>query len=422
MKYHTNEKNQPKRTSNVIVKMPEIKTSTFKNTSKVNILNFKQQFDEQTEVLNEVTKKHTEQSKAMKEKILSTSGKSKAKNGKKSKLSPHKSLLREQLKQQLEEQRKLLQVQQEIFEKANKAQNDIYELLAKLGDDEDENDEEENESVESEEVEKQSPKPELRSRKQPVTQNAAVKHEEYSEVYLQDENFDNITEYITPNDEIIIQDNDNIDQQLLLNDGYILLNEEHTSDGIVEPNDQNVVVVVRSEEGDEEYELIEVIDEHAETDPLQMIDNPDIDFEIVGSDSNGVHCRIISNETNDVYSEQEDKKALKMPVKVDVGKIPMKYFQKSTKDESKAKTNDSSEKLLNKSVHKSEKQIGEDIQKIVQNAVPTEDSKFECPMCHEFVSNRYSLGPHILRLHSKQKNKICPHCDRAFTCTGDLTR
>lgn len=73
--------------------------------------------------------------------------------GKKSKNSPKKSLLREQLKLQLETQRELLRVQQEIFEKANKAQNDIFKLISVLGDDDEDSEEEEKEADEEEEEE-----------------------------------------------------------------------------------------------------------------------------------------------------------------------------------------------------------------------------------------------------------------------------
>lgn len=59
-----------------------------------------------------------------------------------------KTLLREQLKLQLETQRELLRVQQEIFEKANKAQSDIFKLISVLGDEDD--DDEDDEEVEEE--------------------------------------------------------------------------------------------------------------------------------------------------------------------------------------------------------------------------------------------------------------------------------
>lgn len=100
---------------------------------------YKQQIARQMEVLNEVQKKHVEQSTVI-ERTLAKQRKVKQDEkpkGKKTKLSPGKAFLREQLRIQMEAQRQLLQVQQQIFEKANKAQDDIYKLIAKLGDDDD---------------------------------------------------------------------------------------------------------------------------------------------------------------------------------------------------------------------------------------------------------------------------------------------
>lgn len=161
-----------------------------------------------------------------------------------------------------------------------------------------------------------------------------------------------------------------------------------------------------------------------------------------------MHCRIVSNDNAMIEEieyvevqndDDEEEQQRKVPIKLEVDKlqkIAQKHFKrqheggigKTNKSDKLATasedTDDASSetKVLNTTIHKSEKQTNEYISKIVQNAIPTEDNKFQCPICMEFVSNRYSLGPHILRLHSKQKSKICQYCDRSFTCTGDLTR
>lgn len=70
----------------------------------------------------------------------------------------------------------------------------------------------------------------------------------------------------------------------------------------------------------------------------------------------------------------------------------------------------------------SEDEVNEYIQRLIQGAEEDEDGKFTCPLCEEKFTNRYSIGPHVQRVHCKQKTKKCMFCDRAFTCTGDLTR
>lgn len=208
--------------------------------------------------------------------------------------------------------------------------------------------------------------------------------------------------------------------------------------GLLSTNgDQNVVVVVQTEEGDEEFELLEVdeTDEFKVEDvnPLaECTDNNGIEFvtpddfeqsmrlEIVAAEDESLHYRIVASDNGDESKQFTIKKRTplaKQPVRLDTESIidVLPKEEKPTNDEN------SSNNLLNEK-HSSAKNTNEYVQKVIQEAAPNDDNKFSCPICGEVVSNRYSLGPHILRIHAKQKNKICPHCDRAFTCTGDLTR
>lgn len=366
-----------------------------KSEKKINILNYKQQIEKQKEVLNQ-------QSTVIKQQQLITTKSKK-------KLSPTKSLLREQLKIQLEAQKKLLQVQQEIFEKANKAQNEIYELLAKLGDDEEEEEVRE-EYLETDDVQIAD------LQMAPIMDETTYVKNEMKRSIAET----SVTDAILSQEEFYVTEDYEINDPITTVNEYVVLNQD-TAEGIEQPDDQNVFVVVRSDEGDEEYELVEIVEDQLFN---QNVDNNEFDLEIVGADNEGVHCRIVADTTDGEDVSINDSKSQKTPVKVDVGKISMisqNHLKKLQSDVEKTRKGTENDKVLNKSI-KSTRLSNEYIQKAVQNAKQTDDNKFECPICKEVVSNRYSLGPHILRLHSKQKSKVCPHCDRAFTCTGDLTR
>lgn len=389
-------------------------------------------------------------------------------NPKRAKVSPKKQRLREQLKQQLAAQQKLLQVQQEIFEKTSKAQQDIFNLIAKLGDDDEEYDDDinddEEESIAEDEAETSG-----------QIDIGNVKFEDKShpsEVYFEDPSVSELIISDTPNETYEYYPTENYggleEQYMADEDGNItVMNADGTilgGDGDVEMpqhgQQQSVTVLVRSDEGVEEFELVELDDDAGVGGA-----GGGIDFEVIGQDTNSMHCRIVSNENAnfeeieyvEVQAEQDeqllqpiDKDSFrKQPIKLEMDKLQQiaqkrfKWQQKnintignnSRSDTTVAETiaaaahneatdeaTGSETKVLNTTIHRSEKQTNEYIAKVVQNAVPTEDNKFQCPICMELVSNRYSLGPHILRLHSKQKSKICQYCDRSFTCTGDLTR
>lgn len=362
-----------------------------KHDPKTKILNYKKQLDV---IQQSLDKKSTKQA-----------------NKKKQKASPTKHKLREQLKTQLAAQQKLLQVQQEIFEKTSKAQKDIFELIAKLGDDESEADDPDDDQDDGE------------SEAEP---NAAtdggtmdeVKNESHGEVYYP--NVEQSELIVAENPEEYAYYPDNYDQQLIPDENnYVLINDQNQE---IVQDDQALMVIVRSGDDEEEFELIDVVEEQLyDNDPFDQVDNG-INFEVVGQENNSVHCRIVGNEETQEEIEYVDVQLEKVPVKLEVGKIQEIAQKRFYKQDEEKKSDENNSKVLNNSIHKSEKNTNEYIQKVVQNSVPTDDNKFECPICHELVSNRYSLGPHILRLHSKQKSKICQYCDRSFTCTGDLTR
>lgn len=387
-------------------------------------------------------------------------------NPKRAKVSPKKQRLREQLKQQLAAQQKLLQVQQEIFEKTSKAQQDIFNLIAKLGDDDDEDEDEINDDEES------MPEDEADTSGQIDIGNVKFEDKSHpSEVYFEDPSVSELIISDTPNETYEYYPTENYggleEQYVADEDGNItVMNADGTilGGGDVEMpqhgQQQSVTVLVRSDEGVEEFELVELDDQMGDDAGGSV--GGGIDFEVIGQDTNSMHCRIVSNENAnfeeieyvEVQTEQDEQllqpidkdNSRKQPIKLEMDKIQQiaqkrfKWQQKNIGNNSKSDTTvaeaiaaatgdevtdeatGSETKVLNTTIHRSEKQTNEYIAKVVQNAVPTEDNKFQCPICMELVSNRYSLGPHILRLHSKQKSKICQYCDRSFTCTGDLTR
>lgn len=352
-------------------------------------------------------------------------------------VSPRKQRLREQLNKQLAIQQKLVQVQQEIMEKTSKAQQNIFKLISKLGDDDDDDDSNggEDDGNVADQIE-----------------IGNVKFEDelnQSDVYIEDPNVS----------ELIVNDNVNEmyeylpgsgqeEQYIVDDEGQIIMNVAAAGAVSAVGDIHANMVVVETEDGDEEYELVDIEEEPICGDSgvgqFENIENG-IDFEVIEQDTNSMHCRIVPNEMNieeieyvEVQTDQDEQQPMvsedirKLPIKLEVDKlqqIAQKRFKWQQQGASgKGGKSDGAEALaseatvLNTTIHKSEKQTNEYISKVVQNAIPTDDNKFECPICMELVSNRYSLGPHILRLHSKQKSKICQYCDRSFTCTGDLTR
>lgn len=405
LRSHTDKMSSIERPTNITVVSKKPPTSS---TKTMNISTYKKQIEKQKETIHQNTTVIKKSLAKQNSKTLKT----------KRKLSPAKTLLREQLKIQLETQRKLLQVQQEIFEKANKAQNDIYDLLAKLGDEDD--DDKREESTDSEVEEEQNFE---------EIETMCTKEEDldtFSEIEIQDTKPLSgriAAETIVPEEEYFVTENYEVFDPSLTEDvSCVYLNQELNTENITQPTlDQNVVVVVRSDDGDEEFELVEIVEDQYEG--AVVNENNEFNLEIVGTDTDGVHCRIVSDPVaeditlNEVKSPSSSSTA-KAPVKLDVGKISFKY-----KKESETETcEDKNEVVFNEKINKTQNVSNDYIQKMVQSAVQTADNKYECPICKEVVSYKYSLGPHILRLHANSKKKICPHCDRGFTCTGDLTR
>lgn len=365
---------------------------------------------------------------------------------KKSSISPSKAALRDQLKQQLEIQQQLLRMQQEIFEKANKAQSDIFKLLSELNNDSDEIQEEDSELEEEEEMEQiedapQNEEDSMRSSlgnrskaHSPTAKNTKAikrierakldtKHELLSPCGTDSAENDETTFvlYVEPGEEDegqaeetqaprqYIPEADVIDVPLQVIEDNPELFENPSDDGIM-------VLVQNENEESEAYELIEVYEPNASQ--KQPDDDDQIHFEIVDGDSEeNIRCRVVPAKNKP--AQKPEKKAVKAPIKVltDLDAIPLPAIVKKEKPEEEVSIN----KVLNRA-RLSEKEAKDFIQKMVHEAKPDEEGKFRCTLCSEVVSNRYSLGPHIIRVHSKQRSKICPYCDRAFACTGDLTR
>lgn len=196
-----------------------------------------------------------------------------------------------------------------------------------------------------------------------------------------------------------------------------------------ETEDQNdVTVVVLQSDGDaEEYELYEIYDE-CTTDKIKN-DEEQLHYEIVEGDDQNIHCRVVNTSHSYQLDEHVDyieptrssrlntKKNSRQPVQIDLPQVNVpEPVGVGELDEKQSEAD-----LLNKS-NMSEKDLHEFIQTMIHSAEPNDEGKYVCSLCKETVSNRYSLGPHVMRVHSKQRNKVCPFCDRAFTCTGDLTR
>lgn len=347
---------------------------------------------------------------------------------KKSSISPSKSALREQLKKQLEIQQQLLRMQQQIFEKANQAQSDIFKLLSELNEDSDANEEEETEEepMETEETGNTAIAHDPSSRNE-ITEVARKEKTESTHERSFDLDTDAPANELKP----IMKDSNSYFLYMENNDAIQIINSDHLPESdtidvplqVIEDDsmlyenqaDDGMVVLVQNENDESEaYELLEVYDPNTG----ERDNDNQLHFEIVDGDSEeNMRCRVVPGKTKPI--EKPEKTSQKVPIKVltDLDSIPLPAIAKKEKPEKEVSIN----KVLNRS-RLSEKEAKEFIQKIVHEAAPDADGKFKCTLCDETVSNRYSLGPHIIRVHSKQRSKICPYCDRAFACTGDLTR
>lgn len=256
---------------------------------------------------------------------------------------PKRKVLREKLKKQLQVQQELLQVQQEIFMKANQAQNDILKLIADLDDDD------EMETVEEEEQ------------------------------YVEDPN-------------VVVED------ASLLNPIDIVDIKEFVSEN-EPPHDENIYVIMGTDDGDEEYELIEVDEEEP--------DKPEVCLEVYANDGDNMGYRIVEQESTKPVAKKSRRK-----------ENPAASTRKQQSNQSMTRVIVGDEELLAMSAD----EVAEYVQQVVQSVEVDEEGRFACPLCEEKFTNRYSVGPHLQRIHCKQKSKECPYCYRAFTCTGDLTR
>lgn len=58
----------------------------------------------------------------------------------------------------------------------------------------------------------------------------------------------------------------------------------------------------------------------------------------------------------------------------------------------------------------------------IRSSTANVDAKYQCNECDVSAKTKMLLCVHYMRVHLKQKNKICPHCNRGFASQGDLTR
>lgn len=263
----------------------------------------------------------------------------------KSKSNTNRTTLREKLRKQLQAQQELIRVQQEIFMKASQTQNDILQLMADLEDDEDVDGEEE---LEEDPLENEN-------------QLGVVKYQQFE-----------------PEEEVQTE--------------YILGPE-------VQAEDDNVFVIMTTEDGDEEYELMDIEEEPKWSEiSLEVYPNTD-------GDSSAYH--IVEAPPADA----PDKRSMRQPkaeAPVAKDRKPIIAFDGEITERDLQTMNDA--------------EIAQYVAVAVQSVEPDEEGRFKCPLCDEKFGNRYSVGPHMQRIHCKQKSKECPYCHRAFTCTGDLTR
>lgn len=193
----------------------------------------------------------------------------------------------------------------------------------------------------------------------------------------------------------------------------------------------DLVVVLQGEEGVEEFELYEIYEGTDGASEKAKEESEQLHFEIVEGDNQDIHCRVVNSTDEQLELVSPTEYVADNPVD------PLRSTRQQMRNQSKhpvhlelpavnvpragQKVEPERTDLLNEA-NMSEKQLNEFIQEMIHSAEPNADGKYQCTICNEVVSNRYSLGPHVMRVHSKHKSKVCPFCDRAFTCTGDLTR